>query len=1135
MMKQMICKGSAGALTTPAKVFPRGRWTLSVGALLVAALLCCTTAAFAQQGKTVKGVVVDEQSSPLIGVTVKVKGEPLGVLTGADGEFELTLPKSDVSLEIIYMGYTTQVIAASNTQALSRVVLKEEVSELGEVVVTGITSVDRRLFTGAADRLGGDDVKIDGIAEISRSLEGRAAGVSVQNVSGTFGAAPKIRVRGATSIFGSSHPMWVVDGVIVENTVDLTADAFSSGDAETLISSAISGLNPSDIEDFTILKDGSATSIYGAKAMGGVIVVTTKKGRRGSNNIAYTGEFTSRLVPTYREFNIMDSQEQMAVYKELEEKGHLNFSGTLRSASGGVYWKMYDMLSTYDAKSGTFLLQNTPAARNAYLREAEFRNTDWFQELFTSDISQSHSVSLSGGNNQTTYRGALSAMLDPGWYKSSQVRRYTAQMNIDHKILNNLSVNLNSRASFRQQRAPGTRSQEIDVVFGKVHREFDINPYAYALNTSRTLDPNTFYIRDYAPFNIKHELDNNYMDYNVLDLLTSLKINYKPIAGMELEALGAIKYTGTGIDNHRKDESNFAQAYRAMQDPTVRDNNPYLYSDPDNPYALPVSILPVGGIYERTDHKVLGYEFRANAKYNRGFVDNQHYLSLLAGLEVTATDKEKTWFRGWGRQYNMGDEPLPGYIAWKQWSEENTDYYSYTSSRERTAAFYGMATYSMFNKYVFNAVLRYEGSNRLGKAITARWLPTWNISGAWDAHEESFFKYVRPVMSHFRFRASYSLTADRGPDFVDNSLVKILANTRWKPDGSLLESSLYIDGLENQELTYEKKHELNLGFDLGFLNNRIMLQSDVYWRNMYDLIGMISVMGLGGFVDKYANVASMKSSGYEFTLTTKNIDSKDFKWTTSFIFSNNKEKITKLMTRKRIIDFVVANGFGKEGYPTTALFSIPFSRLDGNGYPLYINENHEESNTIYLQDSRNTDFLLYEGPTVPPIFGSLGNIFNYRNLRLNVYLTYSFGNRVRLDPTINYVYSDLTASPRELKNRWIMPGDEAKTNIPVIMSTREISNYSDARYAYNYYNYSDVRVADGSFVRLKEISLSYDFPKSLIQRARFKALAVKVQATNICLLYADRKLNGADPEFVNAGGVAAPMPKQFTLTLQLGL
>ena len=257
----------------------------------------------------VKGIVISgDDGQPLIGATVLIKGSKTGVLTDIDGKFLMEKVPSNATLQFSYIGMITQNLAPA---ADMKVTLESDIQSLSEVVVTGMQRMDKRIFTGAAAQLSADNVRIDGMPEISRALEGRAAGVSVQNVSGSFGTAPKIRVRGATSIYGSSKPLWVVDGVVMEDVTEVSADQLSSGDAVTLISSAIAGLNADDIESFQILKDGSATSIYGARAMAGVIVVTTKKGKAGVSRISYTGEYSIRLKPSYSEFNIMNSQEQM--------------------------------------------------------------------------------------------------------------------------------------------------------------------------------------------------------------------------------------------------------------------------------------------------------------------------------------------------------------------------------------------------------------------------------------------------------------------------------------------------------------------------------------------------------------------------------------------------------------------------------------------------------------------------------------------------------------------------------------------------------------------------------------------------------------------------------------------------------
>jgi TonB-linked SusC/RagA family outer membrane protein len=1006
-----------------------------------------------------------------------------------------------------------------------------------EIVVTGMQKVDKRLFTGSTAKISASDAKLDGLPDISRSLEGRAAGVSVQNVSGTFGTAPKIRVRGATSIYGSSKPLWVVDGVIMEDVTEVSADELSSGDANTLISSAIAGLNSDDIESFDILKDGSATSIYGARAMAGVIVITTKRGKSGQSRINYTGEYTMRLKPSYSTFNIMNSQDQMGVYQELQQKGYLNYAETSNAASSGIYGKMYQLISQYDEATGQFALANTPEAKAAYLRAAEYRNTDWFDLLFTNAIQHNHSVSISTGTEKAQTYASVSAMFDPGWTQQSRVERYTANMNNHFNITPKLTFQMISNASFRKQRAPGTLASETDVVTGEIRRSFDINPYSYALNTSRALDANTFYTRNYAPFNILHELNNNYIDLTVFDLRMNGEFRYKPVKGLELAFMGAMKYSQSGQDHQIYDNSNQAQAYCEMGSSTIRDKNPFLYKDPDNIYALPITVLPNGGILNKTTNTMFGWDLRASAEYNTN-INETHLIRLYGGTEVNKIDRKYDWFRGWGMQYSLGEISNYAYEVFKKGAEENTAYFKLENTHERRAAFFGNATYNYMGRYTVNGTLRYEGSNRLGRSTSARWLPTWNVSGAWNAHEEKFFESLRPVLSNATMRLSYSLTAESGPVWVTNSYVVIKSETPWRPFAGVRESALSIDQVANEDLTFEKKHEFNIGADLGFLNNRINLSFDWYTRRNYDLIGITNTSGIGGEVSKYGNVASMKSNGLELSLTTKNIVKKDFSWTTNFIYSHTNNEVTELKSTKRVIDLVSASGFAREGYPVRALFSIPFRGLNNEGLPTFLDQDGEISTTgIYFQESdpEKLGFLEYSGSVDPTDVGSIGNMFRYKNFSLNVFITYSFGNVVRLDPVFKDEYNDLTAMPKEFNNRWVVPGDEKYTNVPVIASKRQNQNDRYLDYAYNAYNYSTERIADGDFIRMKEVSLGYEFPKSLIAPLKLTNLSLKLQATNLFLIYADKKLNGQDPEFYNTGGVAVPVPKQFTLTLRLGL
>lgn len=238
-----------------------------------------------------------------------------------------------------------------------------------------------------------------------------------------------------------------------------------------------------------------------------------------------------------------------------------------------------------------------------------------------------------------------------------------------------------------------------------------------------------------------------------------------------------------------------------------------------------------------------------------------------------------------------------------------------------------------------------------------------------------------------------------------------------------------------------------------------------------------------------------------------------------------------------VIDLVAGVGFAREGYPVRGLFSYKFNGLNADGLPVITDQdgNITSSGENIDFQSQNLDNLVYEGPTDPVYTGSFGNVFSYKGFKLNVFITYSYGNVLRLDPVFSNSYSDLDALPKEFKNRWISAGDENVTNIPVLITARQSNNDRYMKTLYNAYNYSSARVAKGDFIRMKEISLSYDFPKKWIAPLHLTDLSLKLQATNLFLIYADKKLNGQDPEFFRSGGVAAPMPKQFTLTLKVGI
>jgi TonB-linked SusC/RagA family outer membrane protein len=1072
-----------------------------------------------------------EENAPLGQVSVENIDAHKGVFTDSKGEFVLTAQPGD-SIRFSYVGKAPRIVLFKGQAFINVELFNEEEKALSEVVVTGFQNIDKNKFSGAATRLKADDIKMDGVVDVSRMLEGRAAGVSIQNVSGTFGTAPKIRVRGATSINGDNKPLWVVDGVVLEDIVNISNDQLSSGDPTTLLGSAVAGLNANDIESFDILKDASATALYGARAMNGVVVITTKKGKAGRVAVTYTGNFSTQFKPTYKDFNIMNSAEQMSVLGELERKGILG-PNILDRGDNGVYGKMYDVLN---GANGNFPLENTPEARKAFLERYALANTDWFDVLFRNNFMQEHSLSVSSGTEKAQSYFSTSFYGDNGWTLADRVNRYTINYRNNYKFSDRLSAGFSTVGSVRQQRAPGALARNSNPVEGKFDRDFDINPFSYALNTSRTLTAFDekgnleYFNRNFAPFNIINELRNNYIDLNLIDLRLQGDVSYKIWKDLKYEFVGAFRYVKSAREHQITEHANMAEAYRAAGTSTIRQNNKFLYRDPDNPEAQPVVVLPYGGFYNRTEDMLLNYDFRNSLNYSK-VIAEKHTINILAGQQIKYANRQNFSNTGYGYQYDNGGTAFVDYRILKQTIENNFPYYGMSRDYDRFVALYSSANYSYDLKYNFTGTVRYDGSNRLGQSKKARWLPTWSVAGSWNVEQEKFMQNVHWA-DYLTFRASYGLTASMGPATNSSIVLKNIQTNR--PYLTEVESVIKLANLENSDLTWEKLYTTNLGLDAGFFKRRLTLSLDVYQRKSFDLISLIKTSGIGGETPKAANYADMKSKGMELLLGGEIIKRKDWGWRATATFGYNTTKITNAKNDPIIFDMVVAEGGNREGYPVRSLFSLDYKGLDHyTGKPTFIDADGKISSDVYLQDDK-IDHLVYEGPVDPTITGGLSNTFHYKDFSLNIFITYQAGNKIRLYPAFHSSYSDLDAMPKEFTDRWIMPGDEKYTNVPSILDAFAQAQLGGT-YPYNDYNYSTARVAKGDFVRLKTVSLTYMMQQPWIKKTGLNNVSLTAAATNPWLIYADSKLKGQDPEFFNSGGVAQPIQKQLTLSLKVGI
>lgn len=1097
-------------------------------------------------GPIIKGKVTDASGSPLPGATVLVKGTKTAVLTDFDGNFSIEMPSNSDKLVISYVGMETREIGISNTTPT--IVLSELGQNLKEVVVTtGYEKTSKRTFTGAISKISGAELKVDGVVDVSRMIEGKAAGVTVQNVTGSFGTTPKITVRGSSSIFGDTKPLWVIDGVVQEDIINVSFADLASGNSSTLLSSSVAGLNANDIQSIEILKDASATSIYGSRSLNGVVVVTTKQGRRDSPlKVTYSVENTVRTVPSYTQYDILNSQESMSVFQEMKQKGYLDLSSSYTGRFGGAYNILAKEINRYNDSNGQFGVKNDQPNINQFLKKYELANTDWFGVLFRPSITQNHSLSFSGGGKNNTFYASLGYYTDPGWTIADNVKQLTSNIKGTFFINDRLNITLSTMGSVRDQQAPGSYESQKDVVFGKVNRDFDINPFNYVLSTSRTLRPYDdngnyeYYQNNWAPMNIVNELANNTLDIKVNDIRFQADLDYKINKHLTYNLTGSARYANTSREHKIYENSNVVAAYNAgvgdNVNTQIQKENVFLYQDPNDLTAPKISVLPSGGFLRKFTNDMTSYNIRNSVTYRNTF-NEKHEVEGFFGTELRSVDRNNDNFTAVGIQFDKG---LTSFIDPKiieKIVNGGDSYYDFGAERERTVGFFGKVGYTYDRRYTASLTGRYDGSNRQGDTGSSRWLPTYTVSGKWNVAEEKFMKNVESINT-LALRASYGLTATAGPATNSLAIYKSFITDRFNLSDR--ENAIRIEDLQNKDLTWEKQYETNIGVDLGMFNNRIQLTTDIYRRKAFDLIDYVITSGVGGQSVKQGNNADMETKGIELGFTTQNIITDSFKWSTTLNFSVYDQNITKLANKPSAFDLVDSNGGNTVGHPRNSIYSYQFTGLNNQGLPTFILQDGAENNITKanFQDTNDVmKYLKYEGSIEPNKSIGFANTFTYKNWSLYVFIVGSGGNKVRLNPVYSNEYNDLTVFTKEFTNRWINPGDENVTNVPVIADRILNRNYgeNDLQIAYNTYNFSDVRVADGDFVRLKNISLSWEFPKDFKRKLGLSTFTLKGSAVNPWLIYSDKRLHGQDPEFRNTGGVAFPITSQYTFTLNVSL
>jgi len=1062
-------------------------------------------------------VISDATRETLPFATVAIRGTTTGTTTSIDGDFTIMVPSAETVLVFSMLGYETLEVPVVVGGRMN-VRMYSSAEMLDAVVITGFQRLRPHETAGSTFTLDPENIILSGVSSIDAMLQGAVPGMSVALTSGEPGEAAQIRIRGNATLSSNAAPLWVVDGVIIEQAVPFDASEINSADAAYLIGNAIAGLNPQDIESITVLRDASATAIYGVRAANGVIVITTRRGAPGPARVEYSGTMSIRQRPSFRNFDRMNSQQRVQLSREIVQS-RINYD---RIPIGSTYEGALQLLMTKQITQEEF---------EQMVSEMQVRNTDWFRELFTTDISQSHRLAISGGTEDVRYFFSAGYSDERGGAIGSQSERFNFMGRFD--------------AGFGQRfDVSGTLRYSTSTNIGYAH---GVNPFDYAFNTTRTMpllnEDGSYhrYINRAAlhqprlpiSHNILEEIRNtgSSADVDRFESLISLAARSQTIRGLEYR--GTFSYS---ISNSRR------RTWATERSNAVANVRGYDYGMFDEMWPeFHASRLPIGGILTLNNTNAINWTIRNALEYRETF-NRVHSVTAFAAFEARSSRFRGENITGWGWNPLWGEVFMP--VRTESFLNEVGLNPTITNSIANVASFMGTFSYSYQGRYVFNASIRSDGSNKFGSDPRYRWLPTWMVSGRWNISGENFMRSVGWV-DLLSLRASYGLQGNIHDHLTPNLVTRFAG----RDPRSLLEMHEIVR-LPNPELRWERTSSWNVALDFTLFRGRLRGGIDVYGRFTEDLIMSRVVPTHTGRGVLFFNAGEMVNRGMDGFLQYTFVDNRNWMLSLGMNFGRNMNEILlgdgDAFSDEEALGRLLSGTLAVEGLSAGALHSFQFAGLCAeNGFPLF-----------YAADGRkvvrgNPDMmrLVYSGSIFPTLYGGFDiNTSFRRRLNLTLAFTYNVGNVRRLPR----VYGDAAEVFNPMRNvsvrhlqGWRQPGDEQHTNIPALFD-RELSNNliharpdliatgeSNMSIAHPtfFYDLSDIQVARADFLKLRSIRLSYDLTGDLTRRLGVSGLRINIQILNVFTI-ADRRWEGVDPESANA---RIPNLQTYTFGLTLNI
>ncbi len=989
---------------------------------------------------TVSGTVSDG-SGPIPGVNIIVKGTKTSTVSNFDGTYTLQSVPANGTLVFSFIGYKPHEVSVNNKTKIDAL-LEENLNDLKEVVVIGYGTSKRADLTGAISSISSAAVAQSVSTTIDQVLQGRAAGVQIQQNSGTPGGSSSVRIRGISSITGSNEPIYVIDGVIID------------GNSGSLNVNPLAGINPNDIASIDILKDASATAIYGSRAANGVIMVTTKTGRKGDLTLNFD---------SYVGWQQMPKQLQVLNLREY---------GTLKNTRADLGIVQRD---------------------NTFIRpELLGEGTNWQDELFQVGLIQSYNLSASGGSDNTTYALGMSYFDQEGTVIGSSFDRMTIRAVVDSQVKKWMKVGVNLNTYKNNQ---VTTVNDDSVILTALKQ----TPNVAARNADGTFDgPDTTEFVQTNPLGIAMLKDNHGKDYGIRGNVYA-EISFTK--DLKLRTQYSIDY---GFGNRYT--FNPSYTFGALSN-EVREGS-------------------------RTKSTSENWIWTNNLTYNKTF--GKHNINALLGQEF----QEQNWESLYGYRSGYLTNGATDLNAGDPTTARNSN----ASSTKSLSSYFARANYTFDDKYILTGTIRRDGSSQFAEGNKWDWFPSASL--AWKISNESFLK-DNTVINNLKLRAGWGVTGNSSVPNNAYTSVYGTSATNWG-------SGQIATNTANPDLKWEKSNQANIGLDLSLFNNRIEITTDVYYKKTDDLLLRLSLpayvgtTGQGSTAPPFANIGSLENKGFEFTINTVNMQNKDFLWKSNFNISMNRFKVLKLNSESGVYDQTL-----QQGSDVTVVTRTAVGQTLGQFYGYKVIGRFEKATDFYYKDASGTvkptalpegmaigengvwigDYMFedvnkdgvinekdagYIGDPNPDFTFGFTNNFSFKGFDIGITFSGSYGNDVLnyqrrwlenprentnlLKTALGYAQLELIDpnGPNDYRNVQIVGGDPYMPRIGA-SSASSASNY----------RLSNRFVEDGSYVRLRNISIGYNLPKDLYSKYGIANIKVYSNMQNVLTF---TKYKGYDPE-----------------------